>query len=273
MNGDMNKTFGVFFADNQFENAQYLYQLNVERKDLVEREYRAMMKLDQPYAPYIYFTNASPGILGLLAMKIMAKSGLPTFVLVDSGVPGETRFHGSGRSPEWFPCWTNLHDYMFIAGHECAFGCGLRTKTEIERLFRILNVDVPKAQSEAIIEEFRPDFVISTDWSADTGIDIELFEDYIVEIDKYRPFGKGFPAPIAMFKFNNRDVLEWKTMGKAKQHLKISFANGFDVLCWNQAALISQKDSFDEHVIIGKLATSEYQGVVSVNFIGDLQEQ
>lgn len=276
MDGDMNKTFGVFFAGDpasQMENAKYLYQLNVERKNLVEREFMSMMDNDQPYAPYIYFSTARPGILGLLAMKAMKESGVPTFVIVDSGEPGETRYHGSGRSPEWFPCWTHLHNDIFIAGHEFAFGCGMSTLTEVQRLFRILNVDVPKAMSEVVIEEFKPDFVISTDWSADTGIDIELFEDYIVECDKYRPFGKGFPAPVAVLKFNNRDVIEWKRIGKTKQHLKISFANGFDVLCWNQAALISQKDSFDDHVVIGKLGTSEYDGVTSVNFIGDLQEQ
>ena len=49
--------------------------------------------------------------------------------------------------------------------------------------------------------------------------------------------------------------------------------NGFDVLCWNQAHLLKQKDSFDKHTVIGHLGRSEYQGVMSVNFVGTFVEQ
>lgn len=274
MNGDMNKTFGVFFANEPYRNMDYLFQLNAKRKELVERECNAILEADQPYAPYVYFTTANPGVLGLLAMKLMSRTGLPTFVLRDDGKSADgNRYHGSGRAPEWFPCITNLKDVISIAGHEFAFGCGISNETSLERFVRIINHDIPEALASADLQEDVPDFIIATDWSADTGIDIGLFDDYLNELETYRPFGKDFPAPLVKFIFSNKDVIEWKAIGKAKQHLKISFVNGFDVLCWNQAHLITQKDSFDTHTVMGHLGRSEFQGVMSVNFEGNFVEQ
>lgn len=274
MEGDMNKTFGVFFTNDSYRNMDYLFNLNIKRKELIEREYKAMLDVDQPYAPYIYFSTAKSGVLGLLAMKLMNQTGMPVFVLCDDGesVDGN-RYHGSGRSPEWFPCIEKLGKVISIAGHDCAFGCGVSNKTSLERFFRILQHDVPDAYQNADLQEEVFDFIIATDWSADTGIDIGLFDGYLDEIEQYRPFGKGFPSPNVKLEFNNNDVVEWKVMGKAKQHLKISLMNGFDVLCWNQAHLLKQKDSFDKHTVIGHLGRSEYQGVMSVNFVGTFVEQ
>lgn len=274
MNGDMNRTFGVFFANNPYSDMEYLYNLNIERKQLVEREIQNILAQDQPYAPYVYLSNANPGVLGLLAMKLHTQSGMPTFVLNDEGVSAKgSRYHGSGRSPEWYPCITRLSETVFIAGHELAFGVGVANKTNLDRFVNFLHQDIQIALTSVELVEAVPDFVIATDWTADVGIDTEMFRDYLTEIETLRPFGKGFPAPSVRFEFSNNDVIEWKLIGKAKQHLKIAFHNGFDVLCWNQAHLITQKDSFDKHVVMGHLGMSEFRGIISVNFVGDFIEQ
>lgn len=274
MDGDMSRTFGVFFANTSHDDMSYLYNLNIERKNLVEAEMKAMLSSNQPYAPYIYFTNASSGILGLLAMKAYGMSGVPTFVLKDYGVDNDgARYHGSGRSPEWYPCIKRLSCVAKIEGHEFAFGCGVKDESSLLKFYEFLKQDVTVAYNSVEFVESVPDFVISTDWTADVGIDIEMFKGYLYELHTLKPFGKGFPAPIVKFKFKNNDVIAWKLIGSAKQHLKIMFHNGFDVLCWNQGYLIKQKDSFDEHVVMGHLGTSEYMGMVSVNFVGDLIEQ
>ena len=274
MNGSMTKTFGVFFANEPQVNMDYLYKLNAKRKELVAREVKKILEKDQPLAPYIYFTDADSGVLGLLAMKLMTITQVPTFVLTDDGENAEgNRYHGSGRAPEWYPCITRLSNFISIAGHEYAFGCGIEDKDRLDKFYAFLQVDAEKALSEAEIIEVVPDFVINTDWSEDTGIDVDLFMDYLSELNQLRPFGKGFPAPYVKFAFRNNDVIEWKTMGKAKQHLKIMFHNGFDCICWNQAHLINQKDSFENHVVMGHLELNEYNGLLSVNFVGDFQEQ
>lgn len=273
MDGDMSKAFGAFFANDSRKNADYLYNLNVERKEYVNRECNAMRSHDQPYAPYLYFTTAKAGVLGLLATKCLTPYA-PVFVAVDEGENADgPRYHGSGRSPEWYPCLSRLGGVISIAGHEHAFGWSCNTEAELAHFIEVLKQDIQDVLPTVQTQEIVPDFIISTDWSKDTGIDIALFDEYLNEIDRYRPFGKGFPAPYVEFMFSNNDVVEWKQIGKAKEHLKISFSNGFDCLCWNQGHLIKQKDSFSHHIVTGSLGRSEFMGNISINFVGVLKEQ
>ena len=200
MNGDMNKAFGVFFANDSRRYADYLYNLNIERKELVSRELKNMLSHDQPYAPYVYFTTAKAGVIGLLATKLADQSGVPTFVAIDDGEDAEgVRYHGSGRSPEWYPCMSRLNNIISIAGHEHAFGWSCENKTSLERFVRVLAKDVADIYPTIQKQEPTPDFVISADWSGDTGIDIGLFDEYLNEIESYKPFGKGFPSPNIKF--------------------------------------------------------------------------
>ena len=283
MNGDMSKAFGIFFCGNYgVENprsdfAQYLYNLNSERKTLVAQKYREIMTSPQPYAPYIYLSDADPGVLGLLAMKLMKNSGMPTFVMNDHGAGySGNRYSGSGRSPEWFDSITILQDlsYFFIAGHEHAFGCGVDNETHLSQMFQYLSVLVPNIVSRIEIKEAKPDYTIYTQWGrGDVGIDLMVFDEYLNDIEDIKPFGKGFEEPVGCIRFTNRDVIEWRRIGSAKEHLKISLMGGFDILCWNQGALISQKDKFENHTVIGSLGRSEYRGVISINFTGDFVEQ
>lgn len=268
MEGDMNRAFGAFFSNNLHDDANYLYQLNVLRKTLVEQEFADIKSRYQPYAPFVYITDAKPGVLGLLATKLMAETGYPTFALNLDSMTGE--FHGSGRCPDWYTFPDSARKLMFMSGHDAAFGCGCNSGAELFQFVDILSKDVPAVAASITVAEDHPDFVIATDWSADTGIDIGLFRDYLAEIDNYRPFGKGFPAPNIKLVFSNNDVVEWKQMGKAKQHLKISLGNGFDILCWNQGQFITLKDTDVQHVVYGRLGQSEFRNVVSVNFSGDL---
>lgn len=274
LDGDTARTFGVFFGNNRTADVEYLYALNNQRKREVADAIEALSSTYQPFAPYIYYSDARAGILGLIAQKLMSESGVPTIVFRFDG----TSYHGSGRCPAYYHDISEHFDY--VGGHAGAFGCGINTYEKIEALYEYLKKDVPDVLS-TVDTEFKPDYVISPDWTADCGIDISVFEDYINGIQRYRPFGRDFPAPSGMFRFSNTDVLSqtsnkkpgWETMGKSKQHLKINFANGFDVICWNQAHLITQKDSFDEHEIVGDLKFSEYMGVRSVVFVGDFVER
>lgn len=264
MDGDMTRAFGAFVGSDPRSDSDYLYNLNIERKDLVNREYKDMIDSYQPYAPYIYISTASAGIVGLLAMKVMTDKGRPAFVLVkhDDGT-----LSGSGRCPEWYSFTDEMKNLMWMAGHAGAFGCKCNSMEDLCEFYNLLSEDVEKViQTVDMSEQY--DFVISTDWTADIGIDIYVFREYITEVEKLRPFGTHFPAPNVKFIFRNRDAVEWKKMGKAGQHLKVTFANGFSLICWNQGYLISEKDRCDVHELHGYLSVSEFRGEESVNFIG-----
>ena len=283
MGGDLSRVFGAFIGNNRTEDAEYLYALNNDRKAEVVDHMRMIDESEQPYAPYVYYTTARPGIIGLIAQQLMSRTGLPCLVFAaDTDDSGHVYFHGSGRSPEWYPAKSRLKEHfgdrLEADGHIWAFGCGVSSADVVAELFEFLSYDVTNTVSSVTVTAKAPDFTITTDFTGDFGIDIDLFREYLDDLDNFRPFGKAFPVPEARFTFRNRDVMSidkkpgWEVMGKAKQHLKIHFVNGFDVVLWNQAYLITQQDVSDKHEVVGKLSYNEFNGVKSVIFVGDLVE-
>lgn len=271
MNGDMDIAFGVFFGDHPFEDASTLFMLNEQRKLAVAQYFEEMMTTNQPYAPYVYISDAQPGILGLLAMKAMTITGVPTMVMRED----DGHFHGSGRAPSWYPAIDMIHpEGFFIAGHQGAFGIGVTDKRECEALWAFL-----KQSTEEILANMpeeaegasTADIVICQRGSGDTDIDIPLFLEYLAEIKTLRPFGRAFEAPVIELRFRADDG-DWSVMGSAKQHLKIRMAYGFEVLCWNQAAMLDDMKSDDEFVVQGHLGRSEFRGRFTVNMVGDIRK-
>ena len=272
MGGDMNSAFGVFFTSSSKDCVDMLYQLNLDRRSQVGIEMDAVSQAKQPFAPLIFYSNAREGILGLIATQLMNQTGMPVFVMKDRGEDYHKgdRYHGSARCPEWYPGRKHLPDFVHTGGHAHSFGWGVSNHEDVERLFEFLKKDIEQVRSTVHIEEPVPDFVISTDWSGDTGIDISLFNEYLDEIANYKPFGVGFKEPSCELRFRNRDVLAWKTIGSSNQHLKICLPNGFDVLCWNQGHMIDARNKDGWHIVTGTLDRSTFKGEVCVNFKGVL---
>lgn len=272
MDGDMDIAFGVFFGDHPFDDASTLFMLNEQRKLAVAQYFEDMMTSDQPYAPYIYISDAQPGILGLLAMKAMTVTGVPTMVMRED----DGHFHGSGRAPVWYPAIDMLHpEGFFIAGHQGAFGIGVTDKRECKALWAFLKKSTEELianMPEDAKEQSTADIVICQHGSGDTDIDIPLFLEYLAEIKTLRPFGRAFEAPVIELRFRG-DEGEWSVMGSAKQHLKIRMMYGFEVLCWNQASMLEDMKPDDEFVVQGHLGRSEFCGRFTVNMVGDIRKE
>lgn len=268
MDGEMIKAFDVFFGTDPDEAIGYLISLNEQRKVAVAEYYEKLKDDTQPYAPFLYFSEARPGILGLLAQKVMLETGSPTLVI------NKDTMNGSGRSPEWYPFLDKVvSEGFWAAGHNPAFGVGFTDKRELESMIAFLEKDVKEVYDslDRSLLVSGPDFVITSDGTGDTGIDILLFAEYLHELKKYRPFGKGFEAPDILLKFKASDGI-WSVMGRVKQHLKIQLAYGFTVLLWNQSPLLDLKDSNKDISVSGKLEMSEFNGRHTINFIGNILE-
>ena len=268
MGGEMSTAFGVFFGATPNDCMSDLLALNDQRKLLVADYLEQILNSSQKYAPYVYITDAPAGILGLLATKLMGIDGEPKVVLrLDES------YHGSGRSPEWYSFATRAIDAgFFVAGHDKAFGIGITDVRELKSLYAFLAKDVSDVKSGidmSMYVDIVPDFVISTDGTGDTGIDITLFTEYLSELDTLRPFGSGFAAPYIKLEFMAHEG-SWKTLGSTKQHLKVTLPYGFEVLCWNQAAKLDYADLNSKIVVTGHLDKSEFRGRHTVNFIGDI---
>jgi single-stranded-DNA-specific exonuclease len=268
MGASMTEAFGVFFDAEPRKKISNLIALNDERKALEQKYIQEILSTPQPYAPYAYITTAPLGIVGLIAQKLMLASGEPTVVLVnDDG----NKYHGSGRSPEWYPFFTRVHDKFYVGGHDVAFGIGITDKRELDAFVAFVKKDSADVKAVTEIVEAVPDFVIATDGTGDTVIDLWTFAEYLREVNNYKPYGKGFPVPQALLKFNASEG-EWSVMGSAKQHLKIKLAYGFEVLLWNQAQYASLADSEAEVYIVGNIQSSEFNGNITFNFVGTVVE-
>lgn len=268
---DMNLAFGVFFGPDPETNANELLMLNNQRKVMTESYLADIQDQKQPYAPFVYLTDAPAGIRGLLATRLMDLTHGPCLV-VERQQDGS--YTGSGRSPGWYKFRTRGEDkYCHTAGHELAFGVKIQDELQLMDLCAFLEDDVGTIRESLPVDYFaiRPDFVIDHSGGGDTIIDIVLFLEFLEELSMFRPFGAGFSEPRILLRFKGTDGF-WSTMGSTKQHLKIQLAHGLNVICWNQAQEIDRMGKDQDILILGSLSLNEFCGNQSVQFIGDFVE-
>lgn len=257
MGAAMDDVFGVFFSDERYELASSLYSLNEMRKKAVADAYDDMMSRTQPYAPHIYLSDAGAGLLGLLATRVVRDTAEPCLVLAQE--KGKSSWHGSGRSPEWYPALDRIGgEGFFIAGHQGAFGVGVTDNRELKALSAFLSRDVAEQRPEGLSPEVVPDLTIGLRTSCDFDVDCAMLSEFLDDMDRLRPFGRGFEAPVVECRFP-AGAAAVRTMGSAKQHLKLSLLCGLDVLCWNQAGVADEIAASPAAVVsvIGKLERAE----------------
>lgn len=281
MDADMRLAFGTFFGPNFEANATKLVELNEQRKELVKK-YSAILheeKETQQYAPFIYFSDAPAGILGLLAMEMMIETGVPSIV-VRKEQNGD--IHGSGRSPKWYPLLTRTLPQGFSpAGHNPAFGIKFENLDEIKQFRTFLQADVTDIYEAGVTDgsiQTIPvyDFVIAQDGSGDITLDVAAFAEYLSELKYYRPFGEEFEAPNILLKYDTASLNmdeDIKIIGTENQHLKISIDYGMEILLWNQASKIEKIKATDTLLISGHLEESVFLDKHRINFVGTVVEE
>lgn len=262
------------FLDEQQENAKKLLELCSLRKEKLEEFYEQVQQ-EQNFAPYIYLSDAPKGFLGLLANKLAKENQSPVIVVHKSD---DGRIQGSARGLKWYPFLTKMRANGVKAdGHEFAFGVAFDDLSEVEKLHKLLEIDVPKVYEDALqsgdeIQE-NYDFTIAQDGSGDTTIDFQLFDEYLEEIMLYKPFGVGFPEPNILFTSDAELKDEQiRVMGSEKQHLALTFDYGFQVILWNQADDIDKIKAAKKLKFAGFLQKSEFMGKEQTNLIGRFVE-
>lgn len=275
MDGDLSQAFSVFFGHDPKSACDYLFNLNNERKITVKNLIATIMEDEangnQPYAPYVYISDSYPGLDGLLATQLMGLNGGLPCMCINKHPDGS--FSGSGRSPEFYALLSRAVENGFKpAGHEHAFGIRFDDENEIKRFVDFLDNDIKAHIPETgVFERDLYDFVIGDDSDCDTEIDIELFMDYLDELEYYKPFGKSFPAPNLKLKFRKKDAFI-TTMGSTQQHFKAVLPYGFVVLSWNNAHYVDIIRNMNDDDIIevcGGLSKNVYNDSVTIQFIAD----
>lgn len=272
LDSDMFMALDVFFAPSHVLRktaACDLYDLNEERKEMVKDSLAEILEREQKFAPYIYFSNASSGVLGLLAMNLVKMTSLPTLVIREND--DGYGYKGSGRSEGWYKFLTSLLDNGYWAsGHENAFGVGFTDLKEVKSCYTFLNKNVPEVLDELDEDTLEDvyDIYLSDIDKEGFNIDINEIRSFINLYENLKPFGPGFLEPRVKLTFDRSEAKFFK-IGKEKQHLKIILNNGLGVLKWNDIEKYDELLVSNKIEVIGKLDVSEFMGNISVNMIGD----
>lgn len=269
--------FDMFFGSRQKACATQVVSDNAQRKALAAELFDEVVSMPQPQAPYIYmFVSDRVGMLGLVANKIIERTGVPTFVVtIDCDAYGRCSIHGSGRAPEWYDCLSRCTAQGFhLAGHEHAFGFSCTDMGELGRLFDFLSADVPRERARweraaggACVEQTPAfDILLDTSGRGDVDLDVTALSEFVAVQDMYRPFGAGFEAPRFKLRFDWAEA-GLRFVGRSSEHVRITLPNGIVAMCFFQGP------EFPAHLrgeqeFIGTVGLHEFRGETSIQFLG-----
>lgn len=193
--------FTVFTApaqDAMLEAAHEIITTNDRRKELVEIHTQELDEGDQPLAPWVYFSEAYPGMYGLLANRMMERHGHPVVVVNRPAAP-EDFVSGSGRAPSWFGIIDALepHDGMRAIGHQQACGVRVDRAELLDILVEVLREATQAALLDVDPDARRADLVLGPDDDCDADLDeMDPLISFVRRVEALRPFGHGFVEPV-----------------------------------------------------------------------------
>ncbi|MFV0555911.1 MAG: single-stranded-DNA-specific exonuclease RecJ [Lactovum sp.] len=196
------------------EIAQNIDRLNQERRAIVERIFSEAEKMldENSIVQVLYHPDWHKGVLGIVAGRLLEKTGQPIIMLQHDLETNELR--GSGRSISSFNIFEvmDAHRELFIAVGGHAQACGLTISLKnVEELKKVLSDEIKKQEidlSEKVQKE------VAMELSLDE-IDLDLLKS----ISKLAPFGMDNPKPCFLIK--DYQVTQTRQMGSENKHLKL----------------------------------------------------
>lgn len=286
MQGDIKELYKLLYTryewnDESFDAlAGWLWNLNLSRKALVSDTFSDLIdNIDnQKYAPYIFVTTCSAGICGLLAMKVMQYTGTICLMVTDC----DDMYIGSGRIPEWFDRNILQYESVKIDGHANAFGIRI-PKNICDDYFKYLDKVIAEYVSELQDQAVEDNRIILAmgghmcydnkyDLSITRPDDYDMCFGYACEIEKFRPFGKGFIEPEHIFKITKKDILDLRLMGSAKTHFKITVPFNINMVCFGGASRYFDiiDNCFDDDQVFafsGRFSINEFNNNKNLHFV------
>lgn len=254
--------------------AAHLEFLNRKRRDLCDQTYleaEAHLQktggLEDKRAIILASPDWNPGIIGIVASRLIEKYHVPVFMMVVDSSKAEVRC--SARSIPGFHLHDELlalsHYFLGFGGHAGAGGFALKLE-RLEAFKRDLH-QICKAKISD--EQMRP--VVEVDaklsWS-------QVNPHLLTLIDKLAPFGMENPAP--KFVLENVNVAAQRFMGEDERHIKLVLANPnsgkgetntpLEAIIWN----FGRKERFDPRSLYSFAVVpglNNFNGVTKVQLI------
>lgn len=240
---------------NAIEGANQLNKKNSERKAIVNtitEEAIAMIENDEKIANSLVLVIAkegwNPGVIGIVASRLVEKYYRPTIVLSLDYEKGTAK--GSARSIEGFHMYNELAKNRDIlphfGGHPMAAGM----------TFSLDHVDELRQRLHSQAFDCLTDELLTPKLKIDVPLDLgKITVEAIEEIKKLGPFGTGFTKPI--YAIEKVRVRSMKIIGAAKNHIKMELEDDFGVI----DAIGFDKGHLHDEISYG----------VNLSFVGDLQ--
>ena len=281
----MSDCFGVFVSpgiEAKSEAMKRVIESNNLRRELTVTHLEKINERDQPLAPYVYFSDAPSGMLGLIANQLMQVSATPTVVLRQTPADGAA-YSGSARSPFWFPIIETMTAQGFTAvGHENACGVSVADYDQAVAFHASMVAAADRIMKDlqasgGLADATAPDLRFGATEDCDASLtDLDAIALMTEQIEMLAPFGHGFTRPEFELVLDLAQC-HLQTLGSEQQHLKIITRNGLKCLWWNAAgrlpALREQAESpIPAERIIGlrvEFSMNNFRGNVSVQAIID----
>lgn len=228
----------------------------IEAKEMIKNE-----NLDKNDAIILYNPNWHPGIVGIVASKLVERYNRPAILFTYDKI--KKLYRASGRSVEE----VDIHELIktqsefleFYGGHKGAIGCAFSNQ--------VITFDNLKANLNKALNEMTEDITYNKYVYIDSTVDFEdLTIDFVNKINQFEPFGEGMKPPLFLLK----DVIlkEKKIIGVNNNHLKfvICCKNNTDrtieCVLWNKTDINAKINSDIDIIFVPKI--SKFNGETKV---------
>ena len=252
----------LLLAEDAFEAealAEDIEQLNKDRKELVNTISEEAIRMVEQSFPtkensllVIGKEGWNPGVIGIVASRLVEKFYRPTIVLSFDQEKGMAK--GSARSIPGFDLFKNLstcRDLLpHFGGHTMAAGMTLNL-TDVDELRLRLN---QLAQEQLNEEDLIPITYIDTEISLQ-DIHIEAIE----EMNKLAPYGMDNPKPKVLIKEVNIESI--RKIGSEQNHLKLILEQGgtsLDGVGFGLGSVCDHISPVSKVSVIGELSINEW---------------
>ncbi|WP_258871084.1 single-stranded-DNA-specific exonuclease RecJ, partial [Halobacillus trueperi] len=239
--------------------AAFINQLNQERQKIVAaiaKEAEEMVSVENGEAENVIVVAKegwNPGVLGIVASKLVRQFDRPAIVLAIDEEKGEAK--GSARSIDAFDLFANCmeirHRFIHFGGHAQAAGMTLALD----------QIDDLRSDLISLAEEKLSDDDYQQVLDIETTVELEdISLKQIEEVNQLRPFGMGNPKPLFHLKHTPKEV---RLIGSKKNHLKFQFQSQqsrVDGIAFGLGDLYQQISPQAPLDVVGELGINEWNG-------------
>ncbi|GEN51958.1 single-stranded-DNA-specific exonuclease RecJ [Halobacillus faecis] len=239
--------------------ASFINQLNQERQKIVAaiaKEAEEMVSVENGEAENVIVVAKegwNPGVLGIVASKLVRQFDRPAIVLAIDEEKGEAK--GSARSIDAFDLFSNCMEirqrFIHFGGHAQAAGMTLALD----------QIDGLRSDLISLAEEKLSDDDYQQVLDIETTVELEdISLKQIEEVNQLRPFGMGNPKPLFHLKHTPKEV---RLIGSKKNHLKFQFQSQqsrLDGIAFGMGDLYQQISPQAALDVVGELGVNEWNG-------------